>query len=645
MIRKIARRLYEVWASRAILVLLVVSFLAVSLIGVVGMSASVVVAKNLQGSGSAINVAGSLRRLTHRVSALIVAERLDGVVDRTMVDEAIAQFEGTLEHPALLAVLERDTASVPEAIYRGVRVKWRDYLKPEMQLLRETAWMEEASAADYAGLLGEVDAFVEQINALVAVLEHEAETRMRQLRVILAIALVLTVLVVLAALYVLRRRVFAPLADLRAAARRIAQRDFAVRSAYTGADELGQLGLAFNGMAGELSASYADLERRVERKTADLRRSNRSLELLYHVITRLYHSPASAEAYAETLRDIERTLRLRGSFACIQPRYGGPAAILYSSMAMCGDTEDPLHLRAVCEDCPGRLAPWSYRTEADADVLLVPLRDAEHVYGMLRLALPPGERLAPWQVSLIEAVSRHMGVALGISRQTERERLLALQEERSVIARELHDSLAQSLSFMKIQVSLLGTALADPEQREQAGQVVAELREGINSAYRQLRELLTSFRLRIEGDLDRLLQATAEEFSRRGDVPVDVVVRPGACVLGPNQEIHVLHLVREALSNATRHARATHIEVALECDTDGAVLLWVEDDGCGMDPHPQPEPHHYGLGIMAERAHSLGGELELGPRPGGGTRVAVRFAPQMNDNAVPQTPIELMGLK
>jgi two-component system nitrate/nitrite sensor histidine kinase NarX len=623
--RGLTHRLGDFIASRAILLLLVAAFFAVTLFGVVGMSASVVVAETVQGSGSAINVAGSLRRLTHRVSSLVVAEALDGRIGRADIADAVEQFEAALVHPALTKVLDRDRSGVPAAIYRGVTANWRDAMKPRLVGLTERDDAQAPVAERYEAALRDVDEFVDQINALVAVLEHEAEAKIAQLRSILAVALALTVAVVLAAVYVLRRRVLVPLAALRVAAGRIARRDFSARSEYTGRDELGRVSEAFNTMAAELSSAYADLEKRVAEKTADLTRSNRSLELLYQLITRLYHAPASTESYAEILAEIERIFGLEGSFACVQPKHGGPASILHASIARCAvagqDAEQ------VCLQCPGRTSPWRYRREGEQDILMVPLRDADNLYGMLRLALPAGRRLEAWQKTLIEAVSRHMGIALGISRQSERERLIALQEERSTIARELHDSLAQSLSYMKIQVSLLQPVLADPARRDEALAVLGDLREGITSAYRQLRELLSSFRLRMEGDFSSLLRATVEEFSSRGGIPIDVDSRLAGCSLTANQEIHVLHIIREALSNATRHSGASRIVVALACGADGEVGVVVDDDGKGIDAGAPVEHHHYGVAIMGERARGLGGELCIGPRPGGGTRVSVRFNP------------------
>lgn len=627
-------------ASRAILLLVVVAFLALTLISVAGMSASVFVAKTVQGSGSAINDAGSLRRLTHRVSALVLADTLNGEIGAAEVDDAVERLETALVNPALVQVLAREHASVADALYRGVVSQWQGQIKPRLLTLVEGRARGTVVAADYVAALGAVDEFVDQIDALVAVLENDAEARIAQLSTILAVALLATGGVVVAALVVIRRRVLVPLAELSDAAGRVARRDFTGHQSHSGRDELGRVGESFNAMASELSSAYLELERRVEQKTLDLRRSNRSLELLYHVIERLYHAPNSAESYAETLRDIERTLGFKGTFACVKTKHGGPATILFPSVGECLKTGQVAH--EACLECPGRNSPWTYTKVDDQDVLVVPLRDTEHVYGMLRLAMAPGQRLETWEATLIEALSRHMGVALGISRQTQRERLLALQEERSVIARELHDSLAQSLAYMKIQVSLLTPVLTDPSRGDEAMAVLADLRQGINEAYRQLRELLSSFRLQIEGDFDRLLSATIDEFAARSGVPIELQMSLGACSLSPNQEIHTLHIIREALSNATRHAESGHIWVNLSCGDGGEVRVVVDDDGIGMAEDLIAEPQHYGLGIMGERARSLNGSLQLEARSGGGVRVLVRFVPgNEQDNKVPQHLIPL----
>ncbi|THF60325.1 ATP-binding protein [Pseudothauera rhizosphaerae] len=626
-------RIRDALAKRSILLLVGLAMLAVTLISVAGMSASVVVAETVQGSGSAINVAGSLRRLTHRIASLVVADALQDRRAQPRVAAAIEHFEVNLAHPALMHVLERAPNGMFAATYRGVDAAWRLRLKP-LFVEADGEGPPPRTVEYYEHLLVEVDAFVDQLNTLVAVLEHDTEASIRQLRTTLAAAIALAVLVVAAALFLVNRALHRPLADLLASSARFAHGDFGARVRHTGRNELGRVGAAFNQMAEELSKLYRDLERRVQDKTAELQRTNRSLELLYHAIARLYHAPDAPETYEATLRDIEQILELEGSFACLQPKHEGPAVVLASSLGPCPERErEP----GGCALCRGAVAPWAYHSEGGYDLLMVPLRDAERTYGMLRLALPTGRRLQDWQRQLLEALSRHIGMALGMARRTEQERLLALQEERSIIARELHDSLAQSLSYMKIQVSLLQRALADPARAAEAEPILADLREGINSAYRQLRELLASFRLKMEGDFRTLLDRTVAEYAARGGVPIGFEARLAGCHLTPNQEIHVLHIIREALSNMLRHAHANHAWVRIACPDGRELHVAVEDDGIGLQPPTADGHHHYGMTIMRERAHGLHGDIAIGPRPGGGTRVALRFP------AAPPEPAILAG--
>ncbi|OYY77836.1 MAG: histidine kinase, partial [Hydrogenophilales bacterium 16-62-9] len=195
-----------------------------------------------------------------------------------------------------------------------------------------------------------------------------------------------------------------------------------------------------------------------------------------------------------------------------------------------------------------------------------------------------------------------------------------------------HDSLAQSLSYMKIQVSRLKPLIDNPQRGDEAREVLEELREGLNSAYRQLRELLTTFRLRIEGEgLPSALQATVAEFSNRGDMPITLEVHLAGCKLTPNEEIHALQIVREALSNVLNHAQARHAQVSVNCDSDGSVSAIVTDDGVGI--HAAAGMHHYGMAIMEERAQSLGGRLMVENLPDVGTRVTLHFTPSIRRDA------------
>jgi two-component system nitrate/nitrite sensor histidine kinase NarX len=115
------------------------------------------------------------------------------------------------------------------------------------------------------------------------------------------------------------------------------------------------------------------------------------------------------------------------------------------------------------------------------------------------------------------------------------------------------------------------------------------------------------------------------EFSGRGNIPIRLDVHLAGCVLSPNEEIHALQIVREALSNVLNHAQAKQAEVQVQCNSDGSVSATVTDDGIGLQQ--SAGVHHYGMTIMDERAKNLGGQLSVENLPALGTRVTLHFMP------------------
>lgn len=619
---------WNVLFGRSIMLGLALSLAAITAIGIGGMAASVIVAERVQGSGSAINVAGSLRMQSHRMGSMVLSDAENEVTDHSYLLAGITRFEVSLNNKELQQAIERQPDSDFARRYQSVQQTWDSHLKPSLLESALTIAGDPETRVRHNQLLRSIDSFVDDIDLMVSQLEADTERRIRHLRTVLGVALALTVLVVLGVMYIVRRSVMAPLSDLLSSATRIARGDFSARARHAGEDELGQVGNAFNFMAEELSRNYQQLERRVADKTEELTRSNQSLGLLYHAIANLHNAPLAPETYRVMLQEIEQVLGINGSMVCLLPKHGGPASLLASTLTVC-----PERGEADCPKCLNQLessATWGYIDHGDRQLLTIPLRDKEGVYGTLRLSLAAGRLLAPWQVRLLEALTRHIGVALGISHKTEQDRLLALQEERSIIARELHDSIAQSLSYMKIQASLLQPVLADPARRQEAEATLHDLRDGITEAYRQLRELLATFRLKMEGDFRSLLTSAVDEYASRSGLMIGLEVNLTGCHLSPNQEIHVLQIVREALANVVRHAQAKQAWVRVVHNDEGEVEVSIEDDGIGIaSPH---DTFHYGLGIMRERAQGLHGKISIGNRPTGGVRVHVRFHAQTSYN-------------
>jgi two-component system nitrate/nitrite sensor histidine kinase NarX len=656
-------------------------------LAITDMLSSMFIAQINQGMATAVNQSGTLRMQLYRIAAAVADATLEREQRRQRIAALAAEFEQRLKSPRLTDALPAAANDPVRLAYERVRWRWSNEMRHALDALA----LDSTDSRAREVYLGGVDDFVDDIHSLVRVLEERAERRIRTLRWIHAVALVLTPGIVLITLWVVRRRVLQPLEDLLRCAERIRQRDFSARTRYTGADELGQLGSAMNLMTEGLSQIYNELEERVAETTHDLARTNHSLELLYRTSRTLDEAPISEQVLRRVLHDVRAQLHLADVILCL--RDGQDVA--GSGCIGTAPAEKPAADggSAGCSLCAGpRLKPASgdqrlgigaaTATSVRRQTVDFLVGDRDRCFGLLRVVLSSGQRLESWQRPLLESLAGHVATALDLRGRVRESRRLILHEERSILARELHDSLAQSLSYLKIQAARLDAALREAElaaggsgrnqtietadadlPRHRAASkvtagarpdaILAEIRAGINSAYRQLRELLTTFRLKMDGlGLSGALLETVQEFRSRGAFEIELDDRLPQGLLSPNEEVHVLQIVREALSNVVRHARAEHCGVSLTLDA-GQVIVEIADDGVGLSarqtgggpdqtPASAPDWAHYGAAIMRERAASLGGSIKTRSAVVGGTVVSLRFRPRAllstDENGVPSMP-------
>lgn len=599
---------------------------AITLLSVLGMAVSGAVANSIQGNGEAINLAGSLRMQSwHMASLFLSRSGGDHAANLRRLDDAVATFDATLTAPPILSMLPGTGGINLDADYRRVFDGWHQRIRPRFLAAAASGADALTGASATEALLTDIGGFVDDINLLVKRMAQGTEAKILVMQQVLGAALAVTMLVVMLTIHLIHTRLVKPLRDLLAFTVTVGQGDLSVRTGFTGEDELGRLGRAFDAMSEDLQKLYQDLEERVEQKTAELTRSNRSLELLYHSITRLHGAPPGRDTYLAVLRNIEAVLGLGHGIICLGDPDGDLGQAIATTMQP-GDA-NPCE-RADCVWCHGTQTPRISIADDGRQLITLPLSDAERQYGVLIVDTRTDDPPEAWQLQLLDALSRHIGVAIGAERRVEQSRRLALLEERAVIARELHDSLAQSLAYMRIQVSRLQGAMTmnQPGRGDEMAGMLMELREGLSGAYRQLRELLSTFRLKMEGEgLGAALARTVEEFAARGAVEIGLDIDLGRCPLTPNEEIHMLHVIREALSNVVNHARARLVGISVSCNGDGPMTVVVEDDGVGI--RKPADVHHYGMTIMEERARTLQGDIRYQKREGGGTRVVLTFQP------------------
>jgi len=258
-------------------------------------------------------------------------------------------------------------------------------------------------------------------------------------------------------------------------------------------------------------------------------------------------------------------------------------------------------------------------------LLAVPLQHRGRILGVYNLFFAGKQEPAPEILAILKSIGELLGLALNNAR-LEREHLrVTVMNERQMMAAEVHDSLAQSLAFVKMRMPLLHDAmLAHDDAR--ALRYYDDVRGAVSQVHSSLRGILTHLRVPMDPQgLVHALEASAQTFRRTSATELEYVNAVPNLMLAPDKEAQVFHIVQEALANVARHAGAPHAWLSVAPASPGEVEIVIEDDGAGLQPAVSSGAH-YGLEIMRERASRLGGSLELGARDGGGTRVRLTFA-------------------
>ena len=254
-------------------------------------------------------------------------------------------------------------------------------------------------------------------------------------------------------------------------------------------------------------------------------------------------------------------------------------------------------------------------------VVSVPVRLQQRLIGEVDLFFRSPLQLTSEEVELLDALASHLASSLEGLRAAALEREAAVGEERALLARELHDSIAQSLAFLKIQVQLLRSA-SQKEQAEQVQIALDELDAGLRESIGDVRELLVHFRTRTNtDDIEAALQETLQKFKQQTGLPTLLQVTGEGLPLPADVQVQVLHVVQEALSNVRKHAQATHVNVEVFKGSQWRFV--VRDNGQGFAVHAEHGETNVGMKIMHERAARIGAQVAVVSVPALGTTVTL----------------------
>lgn len=651
-LRKISvfKQNFNLSLGRKILGMLLIFFLA----ALVAIAGTIYLSWQLKGASAAINDAGSLRMRTHQIGYHLAhgpRENADPASFGGKLSDLVGRFDSILD-----TLIRGDRArplfipqdrGIPEA-FDALRLTWLNELRPDLIGLANDATLERLpDVLQHFDLIA--PGFVGEINSIVGEMEISYEFRTNLLQATQILLALLAVIGTLALIRFFEAQVIRPVGQLAEGMRRMESDDLGVRITVDSQDEFGRLAHGFNRAAAHLQDLYATLEARVDTKTRSLTAKNRELEILY-VLTGFLQEPSDVDALCKGF--IDRLQGILGADAAAIRLYDGRSenlcisycngledgflereALMKCSDCLCGDPVDKrISFIVNLDEAVIPIEADTCRKQGFESISASPITTGKRPIGMFNLFFRRRDALDPSDRMMLATLGEQLGAAIDNLRLRARERELAVVEERNLLARELHDSIAQGLAFTNIQIQMLETAIKRQDYPALEN-IIKMVRQGVQESYDDLRELMVHFRSRVDHrDLDSAILAALKRLAEQGDIVTHFDARGGGAPLDTETETQLLYIIQEALSNIRKHANAKRVDVSLMRNLQGFEVV-IRDDGTGFDATLSSGEDHIGLEIMRERASRIGARVTVLSRPGQGTDVRLHLPSRLKEVA------------
>jgi len=574
----------------------------------------------LEGGAAAVNEAGRMRMMSYRMTLDAMSGRQQALGEqmRTMNATLDLLDAGDPSRPLFVPWTEESRAE-----FTRVRSEW--------QALRANLDARPASASTLT-----VESMVSHVDRFVTLIELRLSRWTEILRGVQFTMVGLAIGAAVLMLYAMHLMVLDPLRRLSAGMDAIRGGDFEARVHVASHDEFAELAHDFNSMAARLESVYDELEGKVREKTARLESKRERIAALYEVsafVAQADNLDDMARGFVGMVRPIARAdaIAVRWSDEGNQhylllaqeglpPSMASKEQCLPSGQCGCGQAAQSAATRTIpihaSSTAFGHCARAGFET-----MLAVPVKLHHRVLGEINLFYRHAHELDDEERSLIETLASHLAAGIESLRAAAADREAAVASERAMLAQELHDSIAQSLAFLKIQVELLRTALRRGDHAA-AARTIDEIDTGVRESYADVRELLLHFRTRTDAqDIEAALRSTLRKFEQQTGLSGELQIEGHGVPLPADVQVQVLHVVQEALSNVRKHANATTVHLKVQ-----QAPQWrfeVSDDGRGFDPDETPDDSHVGLRIMKERASRIGAQVTVRSSANQGTHVAI----------------------
>ncbi len=579
----------------------------------------------LEGGAAAINDAGSLRMQTYRLGLL-----LRETDNQAEVDDRIRHFDETLYtlqagDPARPLFLP-DTPEVRQHMAQ-LQQRWQQQIKPMMlAATRQPSAFQDAPLHDFVRSIDDLVRSVEAVNT-----RHTYWLRLFQSALLAMVLLGAGVMVVVLYLWIIR-----PLDNLQSGMRAIHDGDLGAQISVDQLEEFAQLDSGFNQMSSRLKRLYSHLEQEVAEKTRDLADKNYTLETLYSFSRLLNQTQTAADAATAFLQKVMQLIPApAGSIRLLDFKRRRMDLVAHQGLSenlqnadacqrledcFCGRTvnqqdwqpiyfQDQLPETELALETPCEQSGFHY-------LHIFNIRYNQQDLGILTLYFEQEYPLDTQTKHLLDSLSKLMGLVLTNIRLAEESRQLAVMQERNLMAQGLHDSIAQTLTFLNLQVQMLESALA-AHQQEQADENLQFIKEGVQECYDDVRELLLNFRTKISRkEYAEAVQTLVERFEQQTQVRTDVQWQGDGPALGSEEQLQFIFILQESLSNIRKHAKASKVQIVFDNRKD--FMMQITDDGQGFSTTDlsKRSGSHVGLNIMHERALRIHAHLDLASRPG-----------------------------
>ncbi len=585
----------------------------------------------LGGGAAALNEAGRMRMQTWRLTSAVQAR---------LPEQEIQLLTGEFDQS--MAVLKNGDATRPlfvpwddvvHARYAEVAHLWAD------QKVRFTAH----PALEHQRLVEHSVEFLNAIDLFVLSIESQMSSLTAILNLFQIVMMALAIAGAVVMLYTGYLYVINPLSHLRDGLRKLESAQFSVRLEVVSNDEFGQVASGFNRMAATLQSLYGNLEAQVVAKTQRIAAQKERLEGLYGVSAFLAQTNDISELTQGFAQRVRRLMKADAIALRWSDEDASKFLLLASDQLPQVMQEEEKCLRAGACACGNPkldartrvipisnsdIAPFQHCARIGYESLIsVPVRMHHKVLGEINLFYKNQVSLAAEEFELVDTLASHLATAVEGIRAVALDREAAIACERSLLARELHDSIAQSLAFLKIQVQLLRSAISK-NNSDKTDVALNELDSGLKESIADVRELLLHFRTRTQADdIDRAVQETLQKFHHQTGLQVNRTVSGDGLPLPQDVQIHVLHVLQEALSNVRKHANAH--AVVIEIHKGDLWRFVVRDDGVGFDECNNRSELQVGLKIMRERAEQIGAKVDVVSEVDQGTTVTLRVPAAM----------------